>query len=239
VSADWQPTLPDRKLPHSSISSCFYLGLPAVLFLIHEKKSDLLTTAEISYHVEACSRNSRESQKLIYTSFYSYAMTICERYTNSYEDAIETLNDGFLKIFKEIHRYKPAYTDEASSFKGWLRKIMVNTAIDHFRRNQKYRFTKELDNIQLPSSNENAIDKISYEEIMQSIQLLTPAYRTVLSLFIVEGFTHEEIARKLGISIGTSKSNLANARRQLQKILSTQNDIFLTTNRNISLNFSK
>jgi RNA polymerase sigma-70 factor (ECF subfamily) len=148
-------------------------------------------------------------------------MSVCDRYTNNHDDAVEILNDGFLKIFKEIHRYKPAYADVVGSFTGWLRKIMVYTAIDHFRRNQKHRFTAEIDNgaTQIASGGEDALDRISYDEIIRSIQEVTPGYRTVFNLFIIEGFSHEEIAEKLGISVGTSKSNLSKARKQLQKIL--------------------
>jgi len=192
----------------------------------------LLSAEELSLHIERCALNNRESQKKIYTSFYGYAMAVCDRYTNNQDDAIEILNDGFLKVFKEVYRYKPAYTDVVSSFKGWLRKIMVYTAIDHFRKNHKHQFTTDLDNgvIQVASHAEDALDRISYEEIIRSIQDLTPGYRTVFNLFIIEGFTHEEISEKLGISIGTSKSNLAKARRQLQKILFQQNQIQVTKN---------
>jgi len=187
----------------------------------------LLSAEELTLHIERCASNDRESQKKIYTSFYGYAMAVCDRYTNNQDDAVEILNDGFLKIFKEIYRYKPAYTDVVSSFKGWMRKIMVYTAIDHFRKNHKHQFTTEIDNgiIQVSSGGEDALDRISYEEIIRSIQDLTPGYRTVLNLFIIEGLTHDEIAEQLGISSGTSKSNLAKARRQLQKILFQQNQI--------------
>jgi len=192
----------------------------------------LLSAEELSMHIERCALNNRESQKKLYSSFYGYAMAVCDRYTNSQDDAVEILNDGFLKILKEIHRYKPAYTDVVSSFKGWLRKIMVYTAIDHFRKNYKHQFTTELDNgvIQVSSVGEDALDRISYEEIIRSIQDLTPGYRAVFNLFVIEGFSHEEISDQLGISIGTSKSNLAKARRQLQKILFQQNQIHLTKN---------
>ena len=181
----------------------------------------MLSAEEITYHVKACARNDRESQKKIYSAFYGYAMSVCDRYTNNQDDSVEILNDGFLKIFKEIHRYTPTYADVVSSFMGWLRKIMVYTAIDHFRRNQKHRFTAELDNgiIQIASDGEDALDKISYDEIIRSIQEITPGYRTVFNLFVIEGFSHDEIAEKLGISVGTSKSNLSKARKQLQGIL--------------------
>lgn len=185
----------------------------------------LLSAEELTYHLGACALNKRESQKIIYNSFYGYAMAVCDRYTSNEEDAVEILNDGFLKVFKEVHHYSPAYADVVSSFKGWLRKIMVYTAIDHFRKFNKHKFVMDLDQvvIQVPSHGEDAIDKISYDEIISGIQELSPGYRTVLNLFIIEGLSHDEIAEQLGISTGTSKSNLSKARRQLQKILFKQN----------------
>jgi RNA polymerase sigma-70 factor (ECF subfamily) len=192
-----------------------------------KQELNLLSAEELTYHVGACALNKRESQKIIYNSFYGYAMAICDRYTSNEEDALEILNDGFLKIFKEIHHYSPAYADVVSSFKGWLRKIMVYTAIDHFRKYHKHKMVIDLDQagLQLSSGGEDAIDKLSYEEIIRGIQDLSPAYRAVLNLFIIEGLSHEEIAAKLEISTGTSKSNLSKARRQLQKILFKQNEI--------------
>ena len=192
----------------------------------------MLTADELSSHIRGCVLNQRESQKKIYSSFYGYAMSVCDRYANRDEDAAEILNDGFLKIFKEIHHYKPAYSDVVSSFKGWLRKIMVYTAIDHYRKNHKHSKVTELDvaMIHIPASSENAHDKISYDEIIQFIQHLSPAYRTVLNLFIIEGFSHEEIAKRLDISIGTSKSNLSKARKQLQNILFKQDITLVAKN---------
>jgi RNA polymerase sigma-70 factor (ECF subfamily) len=192
----------------------------------------LLSADELTYHVEGCALNKRESQKILYSSFYGYAMAICDRYTSKQDDAVEILNDGFLKIFREIHHYKPAYADVVSSFKGWLRKIIVYTAIDHFRKNQKHQIVTQLDNVvyQVATVNEDAIDKISYEEIIRSVQDLSPGYRTVFNLFVIDGLSHEEIANQLGISIGTSKSNLSKARRQLQKILFKQNETLVAKN---------
>ena len=189
------------------------------------QKRNLMSDGELGMHIERSVLNNRESQKKIYTSFYGYAMAVCDRYTNNQDDAVEILNDGFLKIFKEIHCYKPTYTDVVGSFKGWLRKIMVHTAIDHFRENHKHQFTSDPDGgiIQVSTGGEDTPGRISNEEVIRSIQKLTPVCRTVFNLFIIEGFTHEEISEKLGISIGTSKSNLAKARMQLQKILFQQN----------------
>jgi RNA polymerase sigma factor (sigma-70 family) len=187
----------------------------------------LLSANELTLYIRGCTLNERESQKKIYNSFYGYAMSICDRYTNNQDDALEILNDGYLKIFKEIHRYQPSYADVIGSFKGWVRKIMVYTAIDHFRKQRKHEKVDGLDTaiIHFPADTADACDKISYDEIIRFIQQLSPAYRTVLNLFIVEGFSHEDIALQLGISVGTSKSNLSKARKQLQKILFHQNKI--------------
>lgn len=159
-------------------------------------------------------------------------MAICDRYTNKQENAVEILNDGFLKIFKEVNNYEPAYTDVVSSFKGWLRKIMVYTAIDYYRKEQKHSLLTQLDNIvyQLPITSEDAISKLSYDEIIKAIQELSPGYRTVFNLFIIEGLSHDEVARELGISVGTSKSNLSKARIQLQKILFKQHQVQIAKN---------
>jgi RNA polymerase sigma-70 factor (ECF subfamily) len=191
------------------------------------KKLGPLSDDDLNLDIQGCVLNDRLSQKKIYTSFYNYAMTICSLYTNNYDDSVEILNDGFLKVFKEIYRFQPAYTDIVSSFKGWLRKIIIYTAIDHFRKNNKYRFTKELDSeaTWISAGGEDALDRISYHEIVRSMQKLTPGYRIIFNLFIIENFSHEEIAKQLGISVGTSKSNLARGRKQLQKILLEENQI--------------
>jgi len=200
------------------------------------QKSGILTSEELNNHIEKCALNNRESQKKIYTLFYDFALVICNRYANSHDDAIEIINDSFLKIFKEIHRFKPAYTDVTSSFRGWLRKIIVYTAIDHFRRNHKHQFTRDIDNgiMQVSAGNDDSLDRIFYKEIIKLVQELSPGYRTVLNLFIIEGFTHKEISKQLGISIGTSKSNLAKARGQLKKILFQQNHLQFKENHDLS-----
>ena len=159
-------------------------------------------------------------------------MAICSRYAGNYEDAVEILNDGFLKIFKELHHYKPAYADTSASFKGWLRKIMVYTAIDHFRKNKKHLLNGQVDpsHLQVAAHHEDALDKITHDEIIKAVQQLSPAYRTVFNMFVIEGMSHEEIAGKLGITTGTSKSNLSKARMHLQRILIKDHQIQYTKN---------
>jgi len=191
----------------------------------------LISANELNLLIRDCTLNNRKSQKKLYNSFYSYGMAICDRYTRQKEDAIEIFNDGFLKIFKEIHRYKPSYADEVNSFKGWLRKIMIYTAIDHNRKYYKHGFNAELDAaaIYLPVD-EDALDMISHDEIIRAMRELSPAYRTVVNMFIIDGFSHEEISDQLGIAIGTSKSNLSKGRHQLQKILKNDNKILIAKN---------
>jgi len=204
------------KQPHGSFNR-----------FLNEISKHLLTAPELSEHIEGCVRNNRESQKIIYSSFYGYAITICERYAGNNDDAVEILNDGFLKIFKELYKYKPSYADTMASFKGWLRKIMVYTAIDHFRKNKKHLVNGHTDpsQLQIATQYESPLDKLTYQEILKAVQLLSPAYRTVFNLFVIDGLSHEEISEKLGIAEGTSKSNLSKARIHLQKILLQENKI--------------
>ena len=157
---------------------------------------------------------NRNSQDRLYKDYYGYAMGICLRYARSRDEAIEIVNDGFFKIFTKLDKYT-----RGRSFKGWLRKVMINSAIDYYRRNEKHYATLNISHVNYAEKSATALDKLSENEIIAAIQLLPPSYRMVFNLFVIEGFRHEEIAEQLGISIGTSKSNLAIARSKLQKIL--------------------
>jgi len=192
----------------------------------------LIPAEDLKIHIRRCVENDRESQKKLYTSFYGYGMAICERYTKRKEDAMEIYNDSFLKIFKEIHRYKPSYENEMNSFVGWIRKIIIYSAIDYNRKFYKQNMTADGDNslMYVPAKEESVLDSMSYEEIILAIRDLSPGYRTVLNMFIVDGFSHEEISSQLGITVGTSKSNLFKAKLQLQKILKKDNKLLIANN---------
>lgn len=152
---------------------------------------------------------------MFYQHFFSYAMNVCLRYTSSRSEATEVLNEGFLKVFTKIDMY-----DQDKSLKGWIRRIMINTSIDYYRQNHKHSiYNNDIENAMHISEQEIAISKLSYEEIITEIQGLSPGYRTVFNLYVIDGFTHEEIAEQLGISVGTSKSNLYKAKATLQKRL--------------------
>lgn len=165
-------------------------------------------------------QHRRGSQKQCYELLYGFAMGVCLRYAHNDADASEIVNDGFLKVFKEIGAFTPVTEDVEVSLKAWIKKIMIYTAIDHYRRNKKYDLHVEFTNETYQQENytENIIDRMSYNEIIEKIQKLSPGYRKVFNLFVIDGFKHEEIAKKLNISVGTSKSNLAKARASIQKL---------------------
>ena len=176
---------------------------------------------ELAFHLERCALNNRESQEIIYKYFFAYAKSICGRYTRDHNDSLEIVNDGFLKCFKAMNRYIPSATDVEGSFKRWFRQILINTSLDFLRREHKHRQLVPLveQATWVAAREENAVEKITYKELLGSIQQLSPVYKKIFDLFILHRLTHEEISAMLGISIGTSKSNLSKARKQLQKML--------------------
>lgn len=149
-------------------------------------------------------------------------MAICLRYAENSQEAEELLQESFMKLFKNIEKFDiHRHTDQISSLKGWFKRILINTCIDQFRKNRHntmtYTITEEFD---LPAVNQaTAIDQLSYKELIDAIRLLSPGYRQVFNLFVLDGLSHEDIAEKLGISIGTSKSNLSKARDKMKKII--------------------
>lgn len=165
--------------------------------------------------LDGCLNNERQSQKMFYQHFYAYAMSICLRYTQNRSQATEVLNDGFLKVLTRLRHY-----DRQKSLTGWIRRIMINTAIDLYRKERRYATNiDQLENARDLPTQEDTISSLSYEEIIAEIQELTPAYRMAFNLYVIDGYTHEEIAGKLDISVGSSKSNLSRARAILQKRL--------------------
>jgi RNA polymerase sigma factor (sigma-70 family) len=127
------------------------------------------------------------------------------------------MSDGFYKILTQLDRYTTGL-----SFKGWIRRIMINSAIDHYRRNEKHYQSIDISYQRLEEISPNAIEMLSEESILTKIQELPPSYRIVFNLHAIEGYSHEEISQKLGISVGTSKSNLSVARTKLMKMLGTE-----------------
>jgi RNA polymerase sigma factor (sigma-70 family) len=176
------------------------------------------TENRIKKILTGCRKQHRESQKMLYEEFYAYSMSICLRYADNRDEAAVILNDGFMKIFNNIKQF-----DLSKPLKPWLRKVMVNTAINHFHQKQREIQVEEMEKANQESEAESIISGISYQEIIGMLHKLPPAYRTVFNLFVIEGYKHEEIAKMLGITSGTSKSNLFKAKEYLRNIL---NDFF-------------
>ena len=171
---------------------------------LHPSQLDLL---------KGCLRNDRKSQRNLYQDFYGYGLSICLRYADDRDEAVELLNESFMKIFKNLKKF-----DLDKPFKPWLRTIIINTCIKNFRK-KKLDFTTELDESKDHSGAEEILSGISYQEILDMIRMLSPAYRAVFNLYVIEGYKHEEIAEMLNISVGTSKSNLSKAKGNLRVIL--------------------
>lgn len=165
--------------------------------------------------IKGCRKRRRESQKKLYKMFYAYGMSITLRYADSREQAAEILNDAFMKVFTNVEKY-----DLDRPFKPWLRRIVVNTAINHYHKNEKQRQQVELELAEQKMRKEQEVlSGVTYDEIIEMVQQLSPAYRTVFNLYVIEGFKHKEIADMLGIAVGTSKSNLSKAKKNLQSIV--------------------
>jgi len=168
--------------------------------------------------VKKCVNGDRKAQKELYKRFYSKMMNVCYRYSKKPEDAEDLLQDGFVKVFMNLKHY-----DFKGSLEGWIRRIMVNTAIDFYRKNKNMYFIDEDNDYILETSKVESSDHIysqfGVEEIMNAIQQLSPVYKTVFNMYVIDGYQHKEIAKQLNISEGTSKSNLAKAKANLRGIL--------------------
>ena len=163
-------------------------------------------------------------------------MAICRRYALNDEDAADILSDGFMKVFTNIEKF-----DNTKPFKSWLGRIITNTAIDHYRMNLKFSGHEDVDTHENIGHMAAVYDQLAYKDLLALVQGLSPAYRTVFNLYAIDGYSHEEIAELLGISVGTSKSNLFKARQKLQEWLvplglKNQADATLNLNKAANLN---
>ncbi|TAF25683.1 MAG: RNA polymerase sigma factor [Runella slithyformis] len=164
--------------------------------------------------VAACQEQDAHAQRALFKLFFSYAKSICLRYSSNQEEAEEVLNDGFLKVFKNIQKY-----DLNQPFKAWLRTILVNTCIDYYRRREKYTYELDVERVENSPFDENVLDKIAADEILAMVQKLPNSYRTVFMMHVIDGYNHREIADLLHINEGTSRSNFLKARAKLQDMI--------------------
>lgn len=163
--------------------------------------------------IQGCIDGNRHSQSQLYELFAAKMFAVCLRYSKNREEAEEILQEGFVQVFKSLKNFR-----HEGSFEGWVRKIMVNCAIQHFRSKPKIHSVITFDAADLGKmGNEDIITQLGKKELLKMVQTLTPAYRMVFNLYVFEGLKHREIAEHLGISEGTSKSNFFDAKVILQR----------------------
>ena len=184
--------------------------------------------------INGCIQQDRNSQKRLYKLYYGYAMAICLRYTGNRDEAAEVMNQGFFKIFKHLGKY-----DNSRPFNIWMGRIMTNTAIDYYRAEVKTNRTEELENASHVSDAEMADNKLNYNDLLAMVQRLPHAYRVTFNLFAIEGYSHDEIAGMLRISIGASKSNLHRARQKLKEMILTAERYGSNTNYNSNMGYTQ
>jgi len=189
-------------------------------FSFQSRYSSQKQNGRMQYHLnntdqdlrQGCMQQDRLAQQYLYKRYFGRLLGIAMRYTNSREDATDVLNQAFLKIFNSLHQYQ-----ETGPFLGWMAKIVFHTAIDHVRHIQTYRKVISY-SVEADQSVENDVtDRLDAEDLYRLIQHITPASRTVFSLYVMDGYKHHEIAEMLGISVGTSKWHLSTARAAMKK----------------------
>ncbi len=169
--------------------------------------------------IRECIKGDSSAQELLYNKFASKMLGVCIRYFKSIEEAEDALQEGFIKVFANLKYYR-----SEGSFEGWIRKIMVNTALNIYRKNQKHYFHSDIDEIQEQYFGGNLISqKYSAEQLLKVIQDLPTGYKLVFNLFEIEGYSHKEIAEMLDISVSTSKSQLLKAKNRLKNTLQKLN----------------
>jgi RNA polymerase sigma factor (sigma-70 family) len=163
--------------------------------------------------IRQCIEENREAQEQLYKYFYARLMPVCMSYTINSADAIDIYNRAFLKVFNKLGQYK-----NKGSFEGWVRRIVVNTALDFVRSVARRNNTVPVENELSLASGEQILSGINSQEMLEIIKGLPALQKAVLSLFVLEGFTHKEIAQKLNIKEGTSKWYLSEARKELKRV---------------------
>ena len=171
--------------------------------------------------IAGCVQNNQKDQRFLYEKYYGYCLKTVFRYIYRYDKAVDVVNDGFVKVFRNFSKFHYNSTENLEMIlMGWMRMIMINTAIDQLRKNNFLPEIGEIsENIWLEDKSQHSDQALLYKELVKEIKKLPPSYRTVFNMYVIDGFTHQEIANQLGISVGTSKSNLSKARVILQKII--------------------
>ena len=171
--------------------------------------------------IAGCIRGDRKMQYELYNRFGPKMFGVCLRYAGNSDEAEDVLQEGFIKIFKKIDSFR-----SEGSFEGWIRRIFVNTAIEQFRRKTYLQPISEKEEATVEGQYLSVLDDLAEKDIIRLVQQLSPGYRTVFNMYVVEGYTHKQIADILGISEGTSKSQLSRAKTILQGLVNKHVEVY-------------
>jgi RNA polymerase sigma-70 factor (ECF subfamily) len=193
---------------------------------------DLNDLNEIKLIVNGCIKGQRKYQEILHKAYYSKMLAVCMRYANNRAEAEDLLHDGFIKVYQKLSKF-----NFQGSFEGWIRRIIVNNSIDSIRKKKEFTvnfdaenehiINREDDNTEL-NIDQLEVTNIKAQQAIEAIQQLSPAYKAVFNMYVLDEMSHKEIADELGISVGTSKSNLSKAKVKIKEILSqmnTKNDL--------------
>ena len=167
--------------------------------------------------IQGCINRDRVMQRMLYDTYAPKMYGVCLRYAGNENDANDILQEGFIKVYKNIHKFR-----SEGSFEGWIRRIFVNTAIEHYRKRVKmYNVTEAQENT-IEDKELTALDTLATKDILKIVDELSPGYKAVFNMHVIEGYSHKEIANILGITEGTSKSQLARAKGVLRNLIETR-----------------
>lgn len=178
--------------------------------------------------IEGCKKGKRWAQSELYNRYSASMLAVSMRYCRNVSEAEDALQEAFIRIFKYVKNFKGRHD---GSLSAWIKTIVVNTTLSHNRNNKKHHYTEDVDDLHVSADpvplfdDEVDVSRRKQEAIMKSMQKLPVGYRTVFNLYVVEGYTHKEIAEILGISENTSKSQLSKARKYLKKLLGVEDNL--------------
>jgi RNA polymerase sigma-70 factor (ECF subfamily) len=188
---------------------------------LNYERNQSITESDI---ISGCLEGNRRMQEELYRRLSPRMYAVCLRYAGNSEEAQDILQEGFIKVYKKLDSFR-----NEGSFEGWVRRIFVNTAIEHFRRKRYLQPVTEKEENTIEGKYTSVLDDLAEKDILALVQELSPGYRTVFNMYVVEGYTHKEIGDMLGISEGTSKSQLSRAKVILQdmvkKFIETQREV--------------
>jgi len=168
-------------------------------------------TESLNHIIRECLDGKEKAQAVLYHKFAGRMFAVCLQYAGDYEDAKDVLQEGFIRVFQNLHQYQ-----RKGSFEGWIRRIMINTALEKYRDKYYLNRVDNQDEKIEEGMDDEVLEDLSAQDLMKMIQELSPKYRMVFNLYAIEGYSHKEISALLNISEGTSKSNLSRARAILK-----------------------